>query len=72
MGYPKSVTFIAFLMDSCIYVNILDTMRITNKKLLHFKLTKSHQILHVGKTGSPRPSYIQMSFYATCYLIMSL
>ena len=30
----------------------------TDKKLLHFNLSKSGQILHVDKTGFPRPGYI--------------
>ena len=38
MCYPKSVSFIKFLMDFCIYDDILDTRWITDKKLLHFKL----------------------------------
>ena len=46
-----------FLMDFCIYDDILDTIQIAGKKLLHFKLSKSGQILHVGKTGFPRPSH---------------
>ena len=58
LHYPKSVTFIEFPMDFCIYNDILDTNRITDKKLLHFKLSKLGQILHVDKTGFPRPSHI--------------
>ena len=46
MCYPHSVNFIEFLMDFCIYDNILDTIQIIDKKLLHFKLLKSGQILH--------------------------
>ena len=46
MSYTKSVSFIEFSMDCCImmtfnYVTILVT------KLLHFKLSKLGQILHV-------------------------
>ena len=44
MWYPKSVNFIEFLMDFCIYDDILDTIWITDKKLLHFKLSKSGQL----------------------------
>ena len=40
MCYPKSVSFIEFLMDFCIYDDILVMIQITNKKLLHFKLIK--------------------------------
>ena len=56
--YLKSINFIAFLMDLCIYDDILDTILITDKKLLHFKLSKSGQILHVDKTCFPRPGHI--------------
>ena len=58
MCYPKSVSFIAFLMAFCTYDDILDTLWITDEKLLHFKLSKSGQILHVDKTGFPRLSHI--------------
>ena len=34
-------------MDFCIYDDILDTRQITDKKSLHFKLSKSGQILCV-------------------------
>ena len=39
-------------MDFCIYDENLDTIQLTDKKLLHFKLSKSGQILHVDKTFS--------------------
>ena len=58
MCYPKSVNFIEFLMDFCICDGILDMMHITDITLLHFKLTKSGQILCVGKTCFPRPGHI--------------
>ena len=58
MCYPKSVNFIEFLMDFCIYDDILDAIQITDKKLLHFKLLKSGQILRVDKTCFPRPGHI--------------
>ena len=32
MCYPKSAGFIEFLMDFCMYDDILDTVRITDKK----------------------------------------
>ena len=42
--------------------DILDTIQITDKTfylhLLHFKLSKLGQILHVDKTGFPRPGHI--------------
>ena len=45
-------------MDLCIYNEILDLILITDKKLLHFKLSKSGQILRVDKTCFPRPGHI--------------
>ena len=44
-------------MDLCTYDDILDAIQITNKTLLHFKLSKSGQILRVDKTCFPRPSH---------------
>ena len=58
MGYPKSVNFMEFLIDVCIYDDILDALQITDKKLLYFKLSKSGQILRLGKTCFPRPGHI--------------
>ena len=52
MYYPKSVSFIELLMDFCTYDDILDTIWITDKKLLHCKLSK---FLRVYKTDFPRP-----------------
>ena len=57
MCYPKSVNFIEFLIDCCIYDDILDMIEITDKKLLHVKLSKLGQILHVDKTCFPRPGH---------------
>ena len=57
MCNPKSVNFIEFLIDFCINDDILDTILITDIKLLHFKLSKSGQILRVDKTGYPRPGH---------------
>ena len=65
--YPKSVSFIEFLMDFCIYDDILDKIGIANKKLLHFKLSKSGQILHVDKTCFPRPGHIYIYIYIYIY-----
>ena len=45
-------------MDFYIYDDILDTIQITDKTLLHFKLSKSGQIVRVDKTGFPRPTHI--------------
>ena len=58
MCYPNSVNFIEFLIDFCTYDDVLDTIQITDKKLLHFKLSKSGQILRVDKTCFPRPGHI--------------
>ena len=57
MCYTQSVSFIEFLMEFCIYDDI-DTILITDKKLLHFKFSKSGQILCIDKTGFPRPGHI--------------
>ena len=51
MGYPKSVSLIEFVMDFYTCDNILDTIWITDIKLLHFQFSKSGQILSVDKTG---------------------
>ena len=56
MCYAKSASYIKFLMDFCTY-DILDTIWITDKMLLHFKLLKLGQILRVDKTGFPRPGH---------------
>ena len=61
MCYPNSVTLIDFLIDFYMYNDILDTILITDKKLLHFKLSKSGQILCVDKTCFPRPGHILRS-----------
>ena len=58
MCYLQSVSFIEFLMDVCTYDFILDTIWFTDKKLLHFKLSKSGHILGVNKTSFPRPGHI--------------
>ena len=44
-------------MDFGTYVDILDTIWITDKKLLHFILSKSGQILCVDKTSFSRPGH---------------
>ena len=48
MCYPKSVSFVEFLMDFCTYDNILSTIIIIDKKLLHFRLSKLGQILYIA------------------------
>ena len=45
-------------MDFCIYDDIFNMIQMTDKKLLHFKLSKSGQFLRVDKTCFPRPSHI--------------
>ena len=72
MCYPKSISFIEFLMDLCMYDDILDAIWITGKKLLHFKLSKSCQILHVlDKTCFPRPNHILCAYkiYGLLWLV---
>ena len=66
MCYPKSVSFNEFLTDFCIYDDIVDTIRITDKKLLHFKLLKSSQILYVDKTGFPKPGHQNILYLHRC------
>ena len=55
MCYPKAISFIELFMDFCIYGSyddILDTIWITDKKLLlHFKLSKSGQVLRLVFPG---------------------
>ena len=58
MCYTKSVSFMEFLMDCCIYDDILDTILSTDRTLLCFKFSKLDQILHVDKTGFLRPDHI--------------
>ena len=48
--YTKSVSFIEFLMNFCIYGDNLGTILITDKKLF-VKLPKLGQILHEDKTA---------------------
>ena len=58
MCYSKSVSFIEFLIDFCIYDDIIFRYNMdSNKKLLHFKLSKSAQILSIDKIGFYRPSH---------------
>ena len=45
-------------MDFCIYNDIVNTICVTDKKLLHFELSKLGQNLHVDKTSFPRPAHI--------------
>ena len=40
------------------YNDVFDTIQITNKKLLHFKLSKSGQNLCVDKIAFSRPGHI--------------
>ena len=57
MCYPQSVNFMEFLMNIYIHDDILDTIQIIDKKLLHFKLSKSGQIIRVDKTYFPKPGH---------------
>ena len=50
--------YMCVVMDFCIYYDILDTIMITDKMLLHFKHSKLGQILHVDKTCFLRPGNI--------------
>ena len=42
----------------------IDTIRITDKRLSHFKLSKLGQILRVDKTAFPRPGHICTASYS--------
>ena len=68
MCYPKFVNCIEFLMNFYIYVDVIDAIHATDKKLFHFKLSKLGQILHVNKTCFPRPSHILLLLCS--YIIM--
>ena len=59
MSYVKSVSFIEFLMDYCTYDDILDNIWITDKSYC-ILISKAGQILHIDKTGFPRPGHIYM------------
>ena len=72
MCYPKLVNFIEFLMDFCIYDDILDTIQITGKKLLHVKRSKFDQILRVDKTCFPRPGHIIIYIYIYIYIYIRI
>ena len=61
--HPKFVSFIEFLKDFHIYDAILDTIQITDKKVLLFKLSKSCQILRADKTGFPVHIYTYIATY---------
>ena len=56
-------------MDFYIYDDILNTIWITDKKLLDFKLSKLDQNLHVDKTGFPRPGHI---YTFICYVVLCI
>ena len=58
MCYPTLVNFIEFLIDFCIYDDIVDMIQVIVKELLHVKLSQSGQILHADKTCFPRPGHI--------------
>ena len=49
-------------MDLCMYDDILNAIRIADKKLFHFKPSKSGQILRVDKTCFPKPGHIYILY----------
>ena len=57
--YPKSVSFIEFLMNFCIYDDILNTMQITDKSYYILNSQNEVKILCVDKTGFPRHGHKQ-------------
>ena len=60
MCYAKSVNFVEFLMDFGISDDILVTVLIIDKKLLHFKPSQLGQILCVNTGFSQAQSQIQV------------
>ena len=70
--YCILVLLIKFLMDLCIamYDDIVDTIVITDEKLLHFKLSRSGQILRIDKTSFPLPSHICLYMCMYVYVCM--
>ena len=75
MCYTKYVNFIEFLMDFGISDDILDTILITDKTLLHFKPSQLGQILCVNTGFSQaRHKYrfitLQSQFLSTAILIV--
>ena len=58
MCYANAVSFIEFLMYFCLTWENVDTLLITDRKLLHCKLSNLCKILCVDKTGFLRPAHI--------------
>ena len=70
MRYTESVNFIEFLMDFYIYGDSLDTIWITDKQLLYFKLSRSSQILCLDKTGFSSPvTNVKQSYTGSVVLL---
>ena len=66
MCYPISVSFIEFLMDYAHVMTFQVQYGLQIKSYqLHFKLSKSRQILHVDKTSFPRPGHLQQLLLAS-------
>ena len=77
MCYAKSVNFIEFLMDFSISDDILVTVLIIDKKLLHFKPSQLGQILYICvNTGFSQACHkyrfitLQSQFHSTAILIV--
>ena len=51
-------------------IKFLDTIWSTDKRLLHFELSKSDQILRVDKTGFPRPGHILQKSISRAILLL--
>ena len=56
--YLQSVSFTEFLIYFYIYDKMYSKIQNTIRKLLQFKPSKLHQILHVDKTAFLRPNHI--------------
>ena len=70
--YLTFVSFSEFLMDFCIYDDILDTIQITGERLIHFKFSKSGKFFHVDTTSFPcKPiCIIDIHNYLDSFLIL--
>ena len=64
--------YLEFLMDFCIYDDILDTIQITGERLIHFKFSKLGQFFHVDTTYFPcKPiCIIDIHNYLDSFLIL--
>ena len=73
MCYSQSVSFIEFFLDFFTYDDVLDTIRITDKNLLHFKLSQLlGKVLYVDKASFSRPSHIYSCIHICMYVYVHI